>query len=66
MCFATFPEAISYASDGAIRLPAGTTRLTQQDVDSAAARTAADGPTVAAVVIGISYDNVELPEAAGT
>lgn len=66
VCFATFPEAIEYASDGAIRLPAGATTLTQHDVDRAATRTAAGGRTAATVVIGISRDNAEFPEGAGT
>src|SRR5687767_11422705 len=64
VCFATFPEAIEYASDGAIRLPAGATTLTPHDVDRAAARTTAGGRTAATVVIGISRDNAEFPEGA--
>jgi hypothetical protein len=61
-CFATFAESIAYATKGAVLLPKGATRVTQQQLDAgyakqrAAARAAGVTPQVT-VIIGISYHN---------
>src|ERR671916_815743 len=33
-CFRTFADAISHATNGTVRLPAGATRVTQQQLDA--------------------------------
>jgi hypothetical protein len=47
-CFATFPEAISFATKGAVKLPAGATSLTASQLTTAA---------LASTVLGVSYWN---------
>jgi hypothetical protein len=47
-CFATFAEAISFATHGAVKLPAGATALTTSQLKSAA---------LATTVLGVSYWN---------
>jgi len=55
-CFGSFAEAISYATDGTVRLPAGATMVTQQQLDAGRASLLGYGqPALTSVVLGISY-----------
>ena len=57
-CFGSFPEAISFATHGAVRLPAGAHTVTQQQLDAGRAQLFFEQPNVAtSVVLGISYWN---------
>jgi hypothetical protein len=63
VCFDTFADAISYASYGAIQLPADAARVSRADLAASNARAAT---RAAPVIIGVSYDNFEYPEGSGT
>ena len=55
-CFGSFAEAISFATGGAVRLPAGAHTVTQQQLDAGRARLMVEQPNVASsVLLGISY-----------
>jgi hypothetical protein len=55
-CFRTFADAVSYATDGAVRLPAGATRVTQAQLDAGRAQVQFQQPGIAnSVVLGASY-----------
>lgn len=56
-CFTTFAAAIAYATDGAVRLPAGSTRVTQAQLDAGRMASVNDylQPALTSVVLGISY-----------
>jgi hypothetical protein len=55
-CFGSFPEAISFATGGAVQLPAGATTVTQAQLDAGRARLLVQQPgMIQSVVLGISY-----------
>ena len=55
-CFTSFTDALSHATQGAVRLPAGATTVTQSQLDSGRARLMYQQPAlVATVVLGVSY-----------
>jgi len=55
-CFGSFAEAISFATSGTVRLPAGSTMVTQQQLDAGRASALGYGqPAIASVVLGVSY-----------
>lgn len=55
-CFTNFTAAISFATDGVVRLPAGSTRVSQQQLDAGLAqRDGYQQPALASVVLGVSY-----------
>jgi hypothetical protein len=58
-CFRSFTDAISYATDGTVRLPAGATRVTQAQLDTGRAQVQFQQPGIIAssVVLGVSYKN---------
>jgi hypothetical protein len=58
VCFGTFPEAISYASDGTVQLSPGATPATVSDEDLVPTATSDVQP--AAVILGTSYDEHEF------
>jgi hypothetical protein len=64
VCFDSFPDAISYATSGAVELPDGATTVTQQQLDQGAARP--NGAAAVKVVIGVSHDGLDWPESPGT
>jgi len=53
-CFGSFAEAISFATNGAVRLPAGANTVTQQQLDAGRAQLEQPNSTTS-VVLGISY-----------
>lgn len=55
VCFESFAAAISFATDGTVRLPSTATDLTQADLD-AGRRTG----RVASTVIGMEYENSDF------
>jgi hypothetical protein len=54
-CFGSFAEAISFATHGAVRLPAGAHTVTQQQLDAGRAQFEQPNSTTTSVVLGISY-----------
>jgi hypothetical protein len=55
-CFGSFADAISFATAGAVRLPAGANTVTQQQLDAGRARLLIEQPALMpSVVLGISY-----------
>jgi hypothetical protein len=58
VCFSTFAGAIAHATGGSVRLPAGATTVTEQELRTGYAKLAAtDDIGIAAYVVGISYRN---------
>lgn len=59
-CFSTFTDAISHATNGTVRLPAGSTRVTQQQLDAGRASVMNyQQPAIplVSVVLGVSYED---------
>jgi hypothetical protein len=55
-CFSTFRSAILFATGGTVRLPAGATTVTQQQLDAGRASALDyEQPMLTSVVLGISY-----------
>jgi hypothetical protein len=63
VCFGSFAEAVRYATDGAVRLPAGATTVSQAELDRGYA---AAGARVQTAVIGISFMNTAFTGASFT
>jgi hypothetical protein len=57
-CFSSFDDAISYATNGAVRLSAGATMVTQRQLDEARFTTSGyQQPNLTSVVLGVSYQD---------
>jgi hypothetical protein len=55
-CFGSFAEAISFATSGAVRLPAGASTVSQQQLDAGRAQLMEMQPSATvSVVLGVSY-----------
>jgi hypothetical protein len=58
VCFGTFAAAISHATGGTVRLPAGATRVTQQQLDAGRVGLLDyQQPALVSVVLGVSYED---------
>jgi hypothetical protein len=64
VCFDNFPDAISYATAGAVELPDGATTVTQQQLDQGTDAARSNGAAAVQVLIGASYDGVDWGSAA--